>query len=300
MSISFEKGENYSISKFAEVKEITYNSGKKIIKEFERKNIHEFPSKRISKNEYVIKETGEICEYVNSEYKTVDNIKKCLKEKVKPILENNFFGGKSEIFVTLTYSKNMDDFKQLSSDFREFWRRITRRYKSTNRLACVYVKEMQQKRKSWHIHALIKDLDGNKLYIPSETMGLIWKNGFTSVSRVLSGFALDYREINEEKKMEENFFIQNERWNINKIIDYMCKLKTKEDQIPASGRLYGIKGGLKPPTTEFRRYGDIMKETKDTHRLVNDETLLIRNTDTNCIINHIHTQTFIEHKSKNI
>ena len=296
MKISFETGENYGISKFAEVKEITYNSGKKLIKEYERRSIQDFPTKRISKDEYVIKETGEICEYVKSECKTADNIKKCLKEKVKPILENNFFGGKSEIFVTLTYSKDMNDFKQLSSDFKEFWRRIIRKYKGKHRLACVYVKEMQQKRKSWHIHALIKDLDGNKLYIPNETMGLIWKKGFTSVSRVLSGLDLDYREMNEEKKMEENFFIQNERWNINKIIDYMCKLKTKEGEIPASGRIYGIKGGLKPPSKRIKRYDDVMKEIKDTHRLVKDETLLIRNKETNCIINHIHTQTFIEKK----
>lgn len=299
MKIAIEKGENYGISKFAEVKEITYNNGKKLIKEFGSRNDKEFPTKRINKNEYVIKKTGEICEY--EKVKTKENISQCMKNKIRPILENNFFGGKSEIFVTLTYTKDMNNFNQLASDFKYFWRRITRRYKGKYRLACLYVKEMQQTRDSWHIHVLIKDLDGNKLIIPNETMGLIWKNGFTSVSRVQSGLDLDYREMNEEKKMEENFFIQNEKWNVNKIIDYMCKLKTKEGEIPATGRLYGIKGGLKPPSKRIIRYDGVMKEIKDTHRLVKDETLLIRNKETNCIINHIHTQTFIEQsKSKNI
>lgn len=288
MNIKFVKGECWDIPEDAEVCITKYNSGKVVLKEFRYKKPKGSQKGKIKKNN----------RKNIDEYKSKKNINRSIKCKIRPLLENNFNGGKSEIFVTLTYSKNMDNFKQLVPDFDNFWKRITRKYKNRYRLACVYVKEMQQKRNSWHIHALIKDLDGNKLYIPNETMGLIWKNGFTSVSRVLSGFDLDYRQMNEEKKMEENFFIQNERWNIKKIIDYMCKLKTKEGYIPSNGKLYGTKGGLRMPHKEVGIYKDFIQENEKNLRITDDEMLKIIDKETNCIINHIHTQTFIEQNKK--
>ena len=298
MGISFEKGENYSISYFAEVDTIRYNNGNVVVKALGNKNKKIGKCVKLNKHEYVNQETGEIKEYNYSETKTTKSINRCINGKIRPILENNFFGGKNEIFVTFTFSTDMSDFNKISSYFDNFWKRLTRKYRGQYNLGCLYVKELHQDGYNWHIHALIKEMDGKKLHFSTENLDKIWKYGFTYIRRVLSGVNMDYKVINEEKRIKEEFLVTTPKDNASKLIDYMCKLHTKDGNIPANGKLYGVKGGLKPPIKQAERYGEVCKEIEKTHRLVDENTTLIRNTENNNIINYVHNQKWIPNPNK--
>ena len=127
------------------------------------------------------------------------------------------------------------------------------------------------------------------IFIPRDTMIKIWKYGTSvGISRVLSGIDTSYDIINEEKRLNENFFISTEKRHISKLINYMCKLYTKDVLIPSSGKLYGVKGGLNPPEKQVMQYGELYKKIQDTHRLVDEETLVLRETESNNIINYVH------------
>lgn len=299
MEIRFEKGENCSISDNTEVNITTYQNGKVKVKDIGHKNTKIGNLRKGKNNTYIDIETGEIKEYKKMEFKTTKNIRRCINTRIRPLLENNFFGGKNEIFVTFTFTKDMPDFNKVSCYFDKFWKRLTRKYAGTYNLACVYVKELQQTRNSWHIHTLIKDLDGKELFIPRDTMIKIWKYGTSvGISRVLSGIDTSYDIINEEKRLNENFFISTEKRHISKLINYMCKLYTKDVLIPSSGKLYGVKGGLNPPEKQVMQYGELYKKIQDTHRLVDEETLVLRETESNNIINYVHNQKWIPNPKK--
>ena len=207
MGIKFKKGENYNISKYAIVKTTRYNNGTIKIRYTNNTSSNLSNYQKLNKYEYLDKKTGEILEYNKSEIKSKENIKRTMNNKVRPILENNFWGGNNELFVSLTFSNDMQDFNELPKYFDNFWKRLTRKYKNTFDLACVYVKEMQMKRNCWHYHVMLKEVNKNNLYIDCTDLYRIWKYGNITVSRIWSGNAYSYKRINEEKRMEDEFFL---------------------------------------------------------------------------------------------
>lgn len=296
MGIKFKKGENYNISKYAIVKTTRYNNGTIKIRYTNNTSSNLSNYQKLNKYEYLDKKTGEILEYNKSEIKSKENIRRTMNNKVRPILENNFWGGNNELFVSLTFSNDMQDFNELPKYFDNFWKRLTRKYKNTFDLACVYVKEMQMKRNCWHYHVMLKEVNKNNLYIDCTDLYRIWKYGNITVSRIWSGNAYSYKRINEEKRMEDEFFLSKKDHNIKNVIDYMCKLKSKEGYIPANGKIYGIKGKnhLLQPVNDIEVYEKVYNEIADTHILGNELTLLLENTKTGNIIKNIHTQLWVE------
>ena len=125
----------------------------------------------------------------------------------------------------------------------------------------------------------------------------IWKYGFTKVSRIYSDEKYRANEIDEEGAMEVNtLFNLEDKFNIEKVIDYMCKLKTKSKEIPASGRVHIKKGNLKLPEVRRMNYGDVNNEILKNATFIREDTLLIKSRDTDNILNCIHTE---EWKIKN-
>ena len=83
------------------------------------------------------------------------------------------------LFVTLTYSKNMRDTRQLYQDFRAFWQRLQREVPDVDGYLVAFE---PQKRGAWHAHVLL--LSSKKLlYISNRHMHAIWGKGFTKTQR---------------------------------------------------------------------------------------------------------------------
>lgn len=292
MGIVFEKGENYNIPKNSKVKTIRYINGKIIIKYISKRNSNLSNYKKLNKDEYLDKKTGEILEYNKSQIKSKENIRRTMNKKVRPLLENNFFGGRNELFVSLTFSEDMQDFNKLPDYFKNFWKKLTRKYKNRYTFACIYVKELQVERNCWHYHLTLKDVEGKHLFITGDDLYKIWKYGNITVSRIWSGNEFWYKEIDEEKRFQNDFFLSKQDHNIKNVIDYMCKLKSKEGYIPANGKIYGTNGKnyLVAPTEKNEIIDDVYDEIEDTHILDDELTLLLKNTNTGNIVGQIHTQ----------
>lgn len=288
MAVNFEIGQGYSIPKDAQVKVKEYTNDVKTVTYVSNKSNNLRRYKRINNKEYIDKKTGEILQYNVQEVKTEKSLKRTLNGPLADLLINNFTGGNNQIFVTLTFEWDMNDFNKLKWYFDRFWSRLCYKYKSCN-LACIYVKEKHSSNKSWHIHAVIKDNNHKYLFIDNSEMNKIWKYGFTKVSRIKKGMISYGKEINEEKALESSLFISNDKFDSNKVASYMCKLKTKENNIPARGRVYGYKGKLLKPIEYNQRARDCQYGY-----LIAEQTVLVKNADTNSIVNRIHKQWWLD------
>ena len=82
---------------------------------------------KLTKNQYIDNNTGEIKEYHYTGNKTLNNIRKQFKN-IPRLIKGYFDGNNTERFITLTYSYIMSNPYCLSYDFKKFIRKINRRY----------------------------------------------------------------------------------------------------------------------------------------------------------------------------
>lgn len=103
-------------------------------------------------------------------------------KRLKRLIGANFYGGKSELWLTLTYKKSpMTDPSRLYSDFKRFMRRLR---KITGKdLAYILVVEPQASG-SLHGHILMKTLDKSNLFIENSKVAKAWGQGFVNVRRL--------------------------------------------------------------------------------------------------------------------
>lgn len=122
--------------------------------------------------------------------KNAESLRKTFK-RLKRIIGTNFHGGKSELWVTLTYKwqdynnsgkkEPMTDPQRLFKDFRIFMHKL--RKKVGKYIAYIETVEPQASG-SFHCHVLMKTLDGSRLYISNKDMSECWGQGFVSVRRL--------------------------------------------------------------------------------------------------------------------
>ena len=144
--------------------------------------------KRLNKTQYVDKHTGCIREYQFSGNKTFKNFKKEFKN-IPRYIKGYFCGDESERLITLTYSSNMNNPYQLSTDFKNFILKLERR---CGKCRYLYIKEPQDNG-SWHIHAIVKSMESLKFPISDEKISLLWKLGdFVNVQQIYNIDTLPY------------------------------------------------------------------------------------------------------------
>ncbi len=173
----------------------------------ERKSDSLSKFRKISKENYVDLETGEILDYKlnTSRDENINSMRKTL-HKIRRTINNNFSGGENELFITLTYADNMMDVKKLYNDFKHFWTNIKNSFPQYTGLEYINIIEPQG-RGAWHCHVLIKCDAGQKLYMPNDIVYSAWcRKGWTKTKRLkgvdnigayLSAYLTDV-EINKE------------------------------------------------------------------------------------------------------
>ena len=138
---------------------------------------------KLSKTEYVLKDTGEVLEYNLSENRgeNTAGLKDTFR-KIRDLINNNFTGAGNELHVTLTYAENMTDLGRLHNDFKRFWQKYKRRYGDVEYLSVVE----PQGRGAWHCHVLIRHNDLEKVFVPADELARLWGQGFIKI-RSLKG-----------------------------------------------------------------------------------------------------------------
>lgn len=141
--------------------------------------------KKLSKDQYIFLDTGEVIDYKKSENRgqNIAGLKTTFKH-IRNLINNNFDGSPNELHVVLTYAENMMDCQRLHLDFKKFWLRFKYRYPNTDYISIVE----PQARGAWHCHVLLKfhDQDQKKVFIANDEIAELWGLGFTK-TRSLHG-----------------------------------------------------------------------------------------------------------------
>ena len=136
---------------------------------------------RLSKTEYVDKETGEIKKYRTSKKREENpsELRKTFKA-LRRLINYNFCAGNNEKHITLTYGKLQKDYKQVNIDFRHWWKLIKKHFPS---LEYICVTEYQASG-SIHLHVLVKDIDNEDLPLDQTLLNETWPKGFSEVTDI--------------------------------------------------------------------------------------------------------------------
>ena len=295
MKKKFFRGKNYRIPKDDKVKVAGYTKGRTKITHNTKSNMSKGNNlinySRQPGNAYTDPKTGKTIAYKTTMKKTDKNLKRSLNNTVRPLLENNFFGGNNEVFVTLTYAKTMSDLLQLTVDYDKFWRKLCNIY-SHLELACIYVKEIQKDRYSWHIHSIIKEVNGKYLHIPFDELTKLWGLGNVWINRVSPRFDNSNYEISIDKEMQHLKF--GNVHSYNKVIDYMCKTKSKKGVFPSGAKIHGNKGKLKGPVISVMTYEEANKNILKDYKCVNSDTTLVFDDYTSEFLNCVKHEYWIK------
>ena len=199
--------------------------------------------KKINDKEYIDLGTGEIKEFspkaanrsesINSLYQTM--------KRLRYLINNNFNSSKNELFLTLTYSENMQDSERLYKDLDKFYKRLRYKYRDISSIDYLNVIE-PQRRGAWHCHILVRFNDLEKIFIPNSELADIWGNGFVSIKAVdkvdnLGAYLTAYLTDMSFEDLDPQYFIDN---NIKEL-----ELKIVDDKKYVKGaRLYMYPPGI--------------------------------------------------------
>ena len=203
-------------------------------------------TRKINRDEYILLETGEILNYKHSENRSqnVDGIRQSIS-RLRDLINNNFKGGKNELWITLTFGKNkIYNPKDLCAYFEDFIKRL-RYYCKGQKIDYIYVPEPHEKG-DWHIHLLLKT-NKESFYISNKKLNEIWQNGFVKVNRLkdvdnvgayVSAYLINIKEGETTKKGARLYLY------------------------PTGHRLYRYSRGILPPIVEELEYSEAKKILK--------------------------------------
>ena len=207
-------------------------------------------------------------------------------------IRNNFTGANNELFITLT-TREMTNIADIEKYFDEFWNRLKSVYQD---LEYVYVIERNSIRESWHLHLLVKATEHKTLYIPNSTIEELWQKGYTKTSRITDKAV--YNDINEKDHMiyVEKKLMSDGIVGIEKVIKYMTKIHTKQG-LPKGMKCYNTSRELKMPKMKKVEYCKICDEMNSEYYLEKEKTILVRDIETDAIINKIKKEIWIKDKN---
>ena len=253
------KGKIVKLTDMGDIKEIMI---------IDKLSLDGFPVKKISKNEYMVVETGEVLEFKNhAENRSQDtnSLRKTFKT-IREMINFNFGnsdGKKNKLAFTITYADNMTDTERLYRDFKNFILRLRYKYPDVEYMSIVE----PQERGAWHCHILLKFMNTDKIYIPNKLINEMWGNGFVSVKAIrqdvdnLGAYLSAY--LGDVPVDEDNYDQPN--YLPIKIVE----IKGKKKKFIKGGRLhlyppgmniYRSSSGIKKPTKEWLRYDEAMKK----------------------------------------
>lgn len=147
------------------------------------------PIKVLDGNRYLVRSTGEVCEFDKSGTNRTDSYKSLKRtfRNLRYLINNNFFGDRNELFITLTYGGNdrpliSNGSKKFYTDFKIYIRSLRRVYGDIEFINVVEPHEDGY----LHAHVLLKFFDHDSIFISNDDMqNVYWKRGFTKTSNLV-------------------------------------------------------------------------------------------------------------------
>ncbi len=137
--------------------------------------------KKISKDEYIDTETGEIKKFNKhnrtSRKDTYNSLYQTFR-KAKEIINSNFKGVNYTTWITLTYKDVMTDVKQFDKDFETFMKRIRRKFPN-NKVKYITALEFSASG-GFHCHCLLY-WENKAPKFTDEDLASFWKKGFSYI-----------------------------------------------------------------------------------------------------------------------
>lgn len=171
----------------------------------------------VNRDWYVVKATRELRRFAPRSEVKGDNLRSVRQSfnRLKSLINANVDGNEGVRFVTLTYAENMCDNSRISSDMRQFFKRMRKMF---GPLEYIYVKE-RQGRGAWHMHCVLF-YPGEAPYMPNADVAAAWGHGFVNVK----GF----------------------RGQINNLGNYLCAYLTDDSESSKKGaRLANYEAGIR-------------------------------------------------------
>lgn len=150
----------------------------------------ECPIKVLSGNRYLVKSTGEIFDFDKTGTDRTYSYKSLKRtfRNLRYLINNNFFGHRNELFVTLTYGGkdrpliSLEGAKRFYMDFKVYIKGLRRAFGKIEFISVV------EPHADGHLHAhvLLKFVDYSDIFIKNDDMqNVYWKHGFTKTSNLV-------------------------------------------------------------------------------------------------------------------
>ena len=228
--------------------------------------------KRIDKYTYLDKRDNKVKDYDLDKPVSIKDIKRKVK-KYEELVLYNFNGGKNELFITLTCRDKITDLQVIKNRYQEFLKKIQKDYKG---LECIALFETTAN-SYWHIHLFIKYVDTSKvLYIPhNELKDYYWGYGAVHIIKNSNTFRnLGHSKDSRQEKLE------------------------RLTNFPKGCRMYSKTKGIKTPPKEKKKFKDCPEFKSRDYSITSAETYMVRNEETDKIVNAITTIIYKSNKPK--
>lgn len=239
------------------------------MKYMEKRNF-ECPIQVLDGNRYLVRSTGEVCEFDKSGTNRTDSYKSLKRtfRNLRYLINNNFFGDRNELFITLTYGGDdrpliSDGGKRFYMDFQIYIKALRRKY---GRIEFVNVVEPHEDG-YLHAHVLLKFFDYPDIFIPNDDMqNVYWKRGFTKTSNLvgvtnigayLSAYMTDV-EVSDENV--HDCLVSGEKIEVKEVNGKRYIKGGRLKYYPKKFRIYRRSKGILEPKVILGVSGDIKKK----------------------------------------
>lgn len=263
------------------------------------------PILKLNRSEYLVKSTGEIGTYNLSKTRrdNMNSMRQSFK-RLSYLINANFSGANNELWITLTFKKDVYDHDEALNKFKKFIMRL--RYYSKKRWGgyghLEFVRAIEPHEKGdWHFHMLLKYSALKKVFIENEEFANIWKHGYVKIQRPektdnIGAYFTSYLtnlEVNEEDF--EGLTPEEEEKHVSELlsvpgarnIEYTKSNKSKRvikggrlHLYPSGMQLYNTSRGIKMPSRKDMTRKKAIKRYKiKAQNLTLRKSLLIKDLD---------------------
>lgn len=240
-------------------------------------------AKRIDKDTYKDPKTNEPKEYAHKEERTANESTFFrTRRELNWLILNNFQGAENEFFLTLTYKNKMENPKKLSSDFRNFLKRLNSHFHNMLSFEYILVREPHMS-DSWHMHILLKyqQIKGESIISKSEIEPVLkdkWHLGLSHVEDIVGANQLSayltahLSNIVIDENGEDSLEIDPGTMTTKNILK-----NTRLPMYPMGLKIYSSSKGIQKPHALYMPFGSCMAEFEATHKVNYDASFKLFN-----------------------
>ena len=225
------------------------------------------PTTRVSKNQYIINYTGELCEYKHTSNRS-QNYKSFNRSlaHARRMINLNVTNLSQCRWVTLTYHENMMDSGRLTKNINKFHEKCRNKYGQYKYIEAVEAQE----RGAWHFHIImIFDQKATAPFIPIDVLKKKWKHGDVTIKSINNPYDLSlYLTTCVGDVPLDEYTGPVDKKKIKTVtVDGQLKQYVKGARIhlyPAGFNNFRYSTGLKRPVKEYMTYGEAKKRLKDS------------------------------------